>query len=154
MGKEIERKYLVCGDAWRKGLRGIRYSQSYIPSDHAVVRVRVCDDHAMLTIKGELDGIARTEYEYPIPPVDAYEMLEKFCTQPYINKTRYHLDYAGKAWVIDEFHGANQGLIVAEIELEAVDQPVEKPPWAGEDVSEDPRYFNFNLATRPYTCWD
>jgi adenylate cyclase len=109
--------------------------------------------HAYLTIKGASTGITRAEYEYEIPVADATELLDQLCQQPLIEKHRYTLTYEGMTWEVDEFFGENQGLIVAEIELERPDQPFAQPPWLGEEVTADPRYFNAALSQQPYTRW-
>lgn len=154
MGTEIERKFLVRNDSWRHGARGVTCRQGYLTLDrHRLVRVRVMGDEAYLTIKAETGPIARREYEYPIPRDDAEEMLVHLCERPFIEKRRYTLLYRGVEWIIDEFSGDNEGLIVAEVELEREDQEVVLPEWAGEEVSLDPRYLNFNLIKYPYGQW-
>ncbi len=153
MGKEIERKYLVKGDAWRSLGEGTLYRQGYLNSaKERVVRARTMGDKAALTIKGITTGATRLEFEYEIPFDDATQLLE-LCEQPLIEKTRYKIPYGGLTWEIDEFHGVNDGLIVAECELEAEDQAIDKPDWIGEEVTGDPRYFNSNLIANPYSKW-
>ncbi|TVQ28817.1 MAG: CYTH domain-containing protein [Wenzhouxiangella sp.] len=154
MATEIERKFLVKGDEYREQAQGRRYRQAYLSTDkERVVRVRVVDQEAWLTIKGRTRGVSRAEFEYPIPVEDAIDMLENLCQQPVIDKTRYRLPLGDHVWEIDEFHGVNDGLVVAEIELEDEDQPFEKPDWLGDEVSGDPRYFNANLIAHPYRDW-
>ncbi|MCH8477108.1 MAG: CYTH domain-containing protein [Wenzhouxiangella sp.] len=154
MGTEIERKFRVTGHQYRDLAVGTRYRQAYLSTDkERVVRVRVVDDQAWLTIKGKTRGVSRTEFEYEIPVTDAVDMLENLCQQPIIDKTRYRLPLAEHVWEIDEFHGVNNGLIVAEIELSSEDESFEKPDWLGEEVSGDPRYFNANLIAHPYRDW-
>jgi adenylate cyclase len=154
MGKEIERKFLVTGEAWRKG-EVSDYRQGYLSIDkQRTVRVRVAGDVARLTVKGITEGATRAEYEYPIPVADAKSMLETLCLRPLIEKRRYRIRHGGMTWEIDEFLGENAGLVVAEIELETVQQPFDKPSWVGEEVTSDPRYYNANLVTRPYTTWE
>ena len=154
MGKEIERKFLVTGEAWRKG-EVSDYRQGYLSIDkQRTVRIRVAGDMARLTIKGISEGATRAEYEYPIPVADAKSMLETLCLRPLIEKRRYRIRHGGMTWEIDEFLGENAGLIIAEIELETVQQPFDKPSWVGEEVTSDPRYYNANLVTRPYTTWE
>lgn len=153
MGTEIERKFLLKDDAWRKGASGQAYRQGYLSTDkERTVRVRVVGTQAMLTIKGMTHGIRRVEFEYPIPLTDADGLLE-LCHRPLIEKTRYRVEHDGLVWEIDEFHGENAGLVVAEVELERESQAVTLPPWIGEEVSDDPRYFNSNLARHPYREW-
>ena len=154
MGKEIERKYLINDDSWRKGASGTTYRQGYLSTvKQRTVRVRTIDDKGFLTIKGITIGATRREYEYEIPTADANEMLDELCEKPIIEKTRFKIYHAGLTWEIDEFSGVNQGLIVAEVELESEDQNIDFPPWVGVEVSGDPRYFNSNLIAKPYANW-
>ena len=154
MGKEIERKYLIKDDTWRKQASGITYRQGYLSTvKERTVRVRTIDDKGFLTIKGITIGATRREYEYEIPTADANEMLDELCEKPIIEKTRFKIYHAGLTWEIDEFAGVNQGLIVAEVELESEDQNIDFPPWVGEEVSGDPRYFNSNLIANPFANW-
>ncbi len=154
MPKEIERKFLVTSDAWRQLGTGRAYRQGYlaITSTHTV-RVRVVGDQGYLTVKGKLSGITRLEYEYPIPVQEAHEMLNQLCEKPLIEKTRYCVECKGHIWEVDEFSGENQGLVVAEVELESEDQRVELPEWVGQEVSEDSRYLNASLVKNPYSHW-
>ncbi|MDE1045473.1 MAG: CYTH domain-containing protein [Nitrospinaceae bacterium] len=154
MGKEIERKYLIKDDTWRKDASGTTYRQGYLSTvKERTVRVRTIDDKGFLTIKGITIGATRREYEYEIPMADANEMLDELCEKPIIEKTRFKISHAGLTWEIDEFAGVNQGLIVAEVELESEDQNIDFPPWVGEEVSGDPRYFNSNLIANPFANW-
>lgn len=154
MGLEIERKFLVKNDAWRGLVTPVVMCQAYISADPArIVRVRIEDEQARLTVKGKATGISRAEWEYPIPVEDALRMLESVCTAQQIIKHRYRIPYAGFTWEVDEFFGANQGLVVAEIELASEDQVFEKPEWIGEEVSHDFRYANANLLNHPYSSW-
>lgn len=154
MALEIERKYLVVGEAWRQDASSVPYRQGYLATEpERNVRVRLAGPKAKLTIKGKAEGIARIELEYSIPVEDAETMLDRLCHQPLIEKVRHTVDHEGHEWVIDEFAGVNQGLIVAEIELEAEDQDFPLPPWAGEEVTHDPRYLNANLVSKPYSAW-
>ena len=154
MGKEIERKYLIKDDTWRKDASGTTYRQGYLSTvKERTVRVRTIDDKGFLTIKGITIGATRREYEYEIPMADANEMLDELCEKPIIEKTRFKISHAGVTWEIDEFAGVNQGLIVAEVELESEDQNIDFPPWVGEEVSGDPRYFNSNLIANPFANW-
>lgn len=151
---EIERKFLVAGDAWRAGATGILYRQGYLCTDPArTVRVRLGNDTAILAIKGAGNGIARPEFEYPLPFDEATVLLDHHCLQPLVEKYRYLVPFAGLTWEIDEFLGANAGLLLAEVELEHSDQPVPLPPWIGREVTGDPRYYNAWLARHPYTMW-
>lgn len=154
MGQEIERKFLVRSMGWKVGAVGIPYRQGYLCRQEArTVRVRIAGDEAYLTIKGQALGIARLEYEYPIPLAEASELLDRLCLKPLIEKTRYRIEYRGRVWEVDEFSGENQGLVVAEVELESPDQPLELPDWVGEEVTHDPRYLNANLVEYPFSRW-
>jgi len=154
MSTEIERKFLVAGTRWKDGAVGRRLRQGYLSvEEQRTVRVRAVDDQAWLTIKGLAKGYTRVEYEYPIPAADARALLETLCHQPIIDKTRYEIRHAGHLWEVDEFHGANAGLVVAEIELGSEQDTFERPPWLGDEVSDDPRYFNANLIRHPFRDW-
>lgn len=154
MAKEIERKYLLKDDSWRKLAQGTVYCQGYIATQHQVtVRVRIVGKQGYLTIKSPTVECSRLEFEYPIPVEDAQEMLRTLCEQPLIEKTRYKIEWGGLIWEIDEFEGLNKGLILAEVELNNINQQIVLPPWVGEEVSQDPRYFNSQLVTHPYSQW-
>jgi adenylate cyclase len=153
MPLEIERKFLVISDAWRDGTPGTRLSQGYLTRDKdRTVRVRTSGEKAWLTIKGNSEGIRRSEFEYEIPVEEGRELLG-LCLPSVIDKTRYEVHFAGHLWEIDVFHGDNGGLIVAEVEIEDESVKPELPPWVGKEVSEDARYYNSALATRPYAIW-
>jgi CYTH domain-containing protein len=152
MGIEIERKFLVVGDDWRKA-PAVPYAQGYLNRDkQRTVRVRVVQDKAWLTVKGASHGATRTEFEYAIPLADAEQLLA-LCDGPLVRKLRRVVEHAGATWEIDEFQGDNAGLVVAEIELVAEDQAFEAPPWLGAEVTHDARYFNSNLAAAPFCTW-
>lgn len=154
MGKEIERKFLVQGDAWRALAPGVQYRQGYLNSaKERTVRVRTVGERAFLTIKGINTGATRSEYEYPIPPADCNAMLDSLAEKPLIEKTRRKISHRGLIWEVDEFFGENAGLIVAEVELQSEGQAFEKPEWVGSEVTTDPRYFNSNLVRNPYAKW-
>jgi adenylate cyclase len=154
MAQEIERKFLVRGDAWRALARGTTYRQGYLNSaKERTVRIRTADSQAFITIKGMTVGATRFEYEYEIPLGDAKEMLETLAEKPLIEKTRYKIQVGNLTWEIDEFLGENTGLIVAEVELKSEDQTFDKPVWVGDEVTYDPRYFNANLVKNPFTRW-
>ena len=154
MGKEIERKFLVRGDVWRSLAKGTAYRQGYLNSaKERTVRIRTIDAQAFLTIKGLTVGATRSEYEYEIPLADCNAMLDALAEKPIIEKKRYKIPFKGLTWEIDEFFGENDGLIVAEVELKSETQIFEKPEWAGEEVTADPRYFNSNLIKHPYSKW-
>jgi CYTH domain-containing protein len=153
MGIEIERKFLVKNNTWRSEAVGIDYCQGYLSRKPEItVRVRTEGEKAFLTIKGPSEGISRPEFEYEIPFHEAQE-LQRLCTTPLIKKRRYRILHEGKIWEVDEFHGENEGLIVAEIELHHPQEPIALPSWAGEEVSHDPRYYNSNLAVHPFSKW-
>jgi CYTH domain-containing protein len=116
------------------------------------VRVRLAGENAWLTVKGRSEGLARAEFEYPIPVDDARALLE-ICLPSVIDKTRHRVGFGGHLWEIDVFHGANEGLVMAEVELDDASVPPALPPWAGEEVSDDFRYYNTSLASRPFGLW-
>ena len=154
MALEIERKFLV--DVNRLGALngGRRIVQGYIPTAGTTsVRVRLVDEAAWLTLKGPSRGMTREEFEYTIPVGDAREILARLCDERVIEKTRYLVENAGHTWEVDVFSGANQGLVVAEVELAAESEAVQVPDWATREVTDDPRYRNANLATRPWRDW-
>jgi adenylate cyclase len=154
MGQEIERKFLVVGDAWREQAQGEVICQGYIPTQDArTVRVRRVGDRAYLTLKGPAVGLVRPEFEYAIPADDAQTILDTLCQPPLIEKTRYRLPQGDIVWEIDEFWGDNEGLIMAEVELTQADQLVELPDWIGQEVSDDARYYNSYLARHPFKTW-
>ena len=181
MGKEIERKFLVVGERWKEGATAVRYRQGYLTVGPPVaVRVRIAGVEAFLTIKRSAlticqnttnCDITRDEFEYPIPIEDAEAMLNArimdghnslsnddklwggLCEGHPMEKVRYKVAYGGMLWEIDVFEGANEGLVVAEIELSHPDQDFERPPWLGEEVSGDPRYLNTSLSRCPYSRW-
>lgn len=154
MAQEIERKFLVTGADWKQSAPGVTYRQGYLSSaKERVVRVRTEGDRGVLTIKGITSGVSRLEFEYDIPRADAERMLDELCERPLIEKTRYRVPAGEVTWDIDEFHGENAGLVVAEVELTHEDQPFDRPAWLGREVSGDPRYFNANLIAHPFRDW-
>lgn len=153
MGIEIERKFLVTNEIWKSKTAGILYCQGYLNSEKTrTVRVRTIEQTAFLTIKGISRGAKRAEYEYEIPFADGLALLE-LCEKPIISKHRYKLDVEGMIWEIDEFHGENEGLVVAEIELENETQTFVLPDFIGKEVTDDARYFNSSLIKNPYSKW-
>lgn len=161
MGVEIERKFLLAGDGWRSSVaRSERIAQGYLVGAAALrmgaarasVRVRVAGTAAWLNVKAAVPGIRRAEYDIAMPVADARELLETLC-DGVIEKVRHHVPVEDALFEIDEFLGDNQGLVVAEIELRAVDQPVPRPPWLGREVSDQPRYCNVNLIQHPFRNW-
>jgi CYTH domain-containing protein len=151
MHTEIERKFLVNLDIWKPSGAGTYYKQGYISSDdNCVVRVRIAGDKAFFCIKALVANFTRHEFEYEIPVEDAERLLELFCKKPLIEKHRHKENHHGKLWEIDVFHAENEGLVVAEIELEREDEEVELPVFVTKEVSTDARYFNFNLQKSPF----
>ena len=154
MAIETERKFLLHYLPTSLLVDGTLIRQGYmINRKNMVVRVRLSGDQGFLTIKGATCNASRKEFEYPVPKQDAREMLLLFCKEPLIEKIRYQIQFKGFEWVIDQFSGDNQGLVVAEIELDSIDQPFEKPDWIGKEVTHDPKYFNSNLIEKPYSTW-
>jgi CYTH domain-containing protein len=154
MAKEIERKFRVEGDAWREGAISVAFRQGYLSTvKERTVRVRVAGDQGTLTIKGITIGATRTEFEYQIPVEDANAMLDELCERPIIEKTRHVVEVGELTWEVDEFGGENDGLIVAEVELESADQNIDPPGWIGVEVTDDPRFYNANLIAHPYSTW-
>lgn len=154
MAKEIERKFLVQGEQWRTLATGRYYCQGYIPTQgKQTVRVRIIGEQGYLTLKGPTVGISRSEFEYPIPLEDAQAILAELCDRPIIEKHRYRIPVGDLTWEVDEFAGENQGLILAEVELNDAEQTVALPPWIGQEVTGDPRYYNSNLVKHPFKDW-
>jgi len=154
MGIEIERKFLVHGEGWRQQASAqTRFSQGYLSRDPArTVRVRIAGEQAFLTIKGATTGASRAEFEYGIPLADARQLLA-ISDGPGVEKIRHLCPHEGMTWEVDEFLGANAGLVVAEIELQSEGQAFGRPAWLGEEVTGDARYVNANLAVHPFTRW-
>ncbi|MEK6747768.1 MAG: CYTH domain-containing protein [Pseudomonadota bacterium] len=155
MAEEIERKYLVVNEHWRAAAtHSAVYRQGYLTqSGPASVRVRIEGELAFLNIKSATLGIRRTEFEYAIPLADARHMLQHLCNGPCVEKIRHFVPVGDKIWEVDEFTGANAGLVVAEVELLDEHEHVELPLWAGNEVSHDPRYYNVSLVKLPYSAW-
>ena len=155
MPTEIEKKFLVQNDSWRAHV--IRYShfkQGYMSSNVSCsIRVRIEAKNAWLNIKSATLGITRKEYDYEIPVDEAEEMLASLCDKPLIEKTRYFVEHDKHTWEIDVFSGENEGLVVAEVELESTDEAIKLPDWVGTEVSDDPRYYNVCLIKNPYSAW-
>ncbi len=158
MPVEIERKFLLCADP--PHAVGVEMIQGYLCKDpERTIRVRIegaggsaAQMRAVLTVKGKPEGIARPEYEYDIPAAEARELME-LCVGSLVEKTRYRHRTGKHVWEVDVFHGANRGLIVAEIELSDQWEDFEKPNWIGDEVSSDARYANSSLSVEPYTQW-
>ncbi len=154
MGVEIERKFLVAGNDWRRSVRSSRQlKQGYLAVDGGTtVRVRTDGQSAWLTIKGSPQGLARPEFEYEIPAAEASALLD-LCQGRTVEKTRHLIPTDGHVWEVDEFEGRNSGLIVAEIELRDAAEKFARPAWLGAEVTEDPRYLNASLAVHPFSQW-
>lgn len=151
---EIERKYLVKGDDWKSSSDSVFVRQGFLSLDkNCTVRVRSVEGTGVITVKGPTKGISRAEFEYKIPVDEAEEMLGSLCSGSVIEKRRYRIPEGDLVWEVDEFFGDNEGLIMAEVELNSEDQAVDIPSWIGEEVSDDARYFNSYLATNPYKDW-
>lgn len=155
MAVEIERKFLVLNDDWQAAAdQGRLLRQGYLAgNERSSVRVRIDGDVANINIKSATLGIRRQEYEYSIPIHDAKEMLENLCAGHQIEKTRYHVQVSEHTWEVDVFAGDNAGLVVAEIELSSEDESFVIPAWAGDDVSNDHRYYNVSLVNHPFKDW-
>ncbi len=161
MGIEIERKFLVTGDGWRADAHAvIAMAQGYINDQAAMdsgaqkasVRVRIQGDAAYLNLKSRELGHTRQEFDYPVPVEDARALLA-LCVGGLIDKRRHLVNHGGLLWEVDEFLGDNAGLVVAEVELTSADQVFDKPEWAGAEVTDELRYYNLALASRPYAQW-
>jgi adenylate cyclase len=158
MASEIERKFLVLDSSWQEQSSQSRYlRQGYLTrieqGGNSSIRVRISDTEAWLNIKSSTLGISRLEYEYGIPLEDAREMLDLLVQGPVLEKTRHLIPFEDHTWELDVFHGENQGLVVAEIELTHENETFAKPAWLGREVSADPRYYNVNLITHPWSEW-
>ncbi len=145
---EIERKFLLKSDNWKKSVsKTIHIKQGYISINPlSVVRIRITDSKSFLTIKGKGTDISHPEYEYEIPTKDAEEMYNLFCQDNGLAKIRHIVEYKGHKWEIDEFEGRHKGLILAEVEIKSENEKVEIPDWAAEEVTGNPKYYNSNLV--------
>ena len=155
MPQEIERKFKVCGEFKALAKKAMRISQGYLSSvPERTVRVRIRDGQGFLTVKGKSDiyGVSRFEWEKEIDTSDAQQLLQ-LCEPGAIDKVRYLIDYAGHTFEVDEFHGDNEGLVMAELELKSGDETFERPSWLGEEVTGDPRYYNAALTRNPFKNW-
>jgi len=155
MGLEIERKFLVDHEKWKKHKKreGTHYRQGYLLDQaNSTIRVRSAGKKGFITIKGSTSGISRKEFEYSIPVKEAIELIDGFAKSE-VEKIRYRIRYKGKLWEVDEFLGDNDGLIMAEIELQSEDEAFEKPTWITREVSDDKRYYNSYLSKKPFKTW-
>ncbi len=150
MAIEIERKFLIDTDKLPPLPEPLVIKQGYIPAEGATVRVRIKNGEAYLTLKGKAKALVRSEFEYPVPYEDALAMLAELCAAPLIEKKRYEIMFEGHLWEVDIFEGENEGLFLAEIELQSAEESFVLPPWVTREVTEDKRYYNANLRTLPY----
>ncbi len=154
MAMEIERKFLVQGNAWRSQVHASRsLVQGYLGGDRCSVRVRIDGIEAYLNIKSRTRGTSRLEFEYPIPLADARTLLSELAGKE-VTKTRHLVQNGAHLWEVDEFAGANSGLIVAEVELSAADEHYDRPQWLGREVTDEQRYYNAALVQSPFGDWN
>lgn len=155
MAVEIERKFLVARLPELEGAVAEPMVQGYLRADAGgSVRVRITGAGAWLNVKGPGEGSRRLEFEYPVPSEDAREMLDALAVGHPVEKVRYRLEHAGYLWEVDVFSGDNDGLVIAEVELDREDESPPLPPWVGEEVTGDPRYYNASLTRTPFRSWD
>ena len=153
MPLEIERKFLVVSDDYRLTAKLVDIKQAYLSvDDNMAIRIRVEGIQASINIKSKKSERVNHEFEYIIPMDEAISLI-KMSPYPIIEKTRYVIEYEGKAWEVDKFHADNDGLTVAEIELDNENEEFGMPPWLGEEVTADYRYLNSNLAKNPFSSW-
>lgn len=155
MSIEIERKFLVAHDAWRRAaVSRLAITQGYLASTvKCSIRLRVAGDGATLSVKGMTPGTSRDEFEYPVAVADARYMLATLCQGLPVRKIRHLVPCAAHRYEVDEFEGPNAGLVVAELELASPDEAFERPGWLGEEVTGHARYYNFRLAAVPFGGW-
>ncbi len=155
MAQEIEHKFLIKNNDWVEHVdKSSEYKQGYLISDDKrSIRVRISNNTAWLNIKSASIGTLRQEYEYEIPLEEGKEILNTLCEKPMIEKIRHFVPYKQHLWEIDVFSGDNEGLVVAEVELSKVGEAFEKPPWLGNEVTDDIRYYNNQLCKNPYKDW-
>lgn len=155
MPLEIEHKYLVKTDLWKKVTpeKSIEIKQAYLLTDPAkTIRIRTAGEKGFMTIKGKTVNAGRPEFEYEIPYADSIDLIRNFCSEP-IEKIRHYVTVESKVWEVDEFQGLNVGLVIAEIELQSETEEYKKPEWVDKDVTQDARYANSNLSKKPFTTW-
>lgn len=155
MGLETERKFLVDKKKWSELAKptGEMYRQGYLLADPVkTIRARMAEKSGFLTIKGKTEGASRAEYEYAIPLTDAKELIDRFSVSE-VTKKRYKISVDHKVWDVDEFLGDNEGLILAEIELQNENEPFTRPAWVTTEVTTDKRYYNAYLSMHPYKTW-
>lgn len=153
MAVEIERKFLLADESWRSAIaRSTRMVQGYLGGERCSTRIRIEGERAFLNVKSRDLGMRRSEYEFEIPRADAEAMLAEFCPER-VEKVRHEVVHAGRTFEIDEFLGANAGLVVAELELGDEHEAFERPAWLGLEVTNERRYYNVALAKEPYGRW-
>ena len=153
MPLEIERKYLIISNEYRNNSTFTEITQAYLSiSNKMAIRIRINGLQASLAIKSKISERINREYEYNIP-IDEARSIMNLDSLPIINKVRYQVEYESHIWEVDEFHGKNDGLVIAEIELEDEYEEFKKPPWLGQEVTADTRYLNSNLAVNPFKEW-
>ncbi|WP_299872959.1 CYTH domain-containing protein [uncultured Cocleimonas sp.] len=154
MAKEIERKFLIDLGLIGDLPDGKLISQGFIgTNDKTVVRTRIIGDKAFLTLKGEVIGFTRSEFEYQIPIDDATNIIKELCSGGVVDKTRYEIIHEKHTWEIDIFHGQNEGLVVAEVEVQSESESVSLPKWIVKEVTGESKYFNVSLLNNPYSQW-
>jgi len=155
MATEIERKFKVISDEYKKIGKPLNCKQGYLNTQNEpLVRIRIMGEKAYLTLKGKNEGIRRLEFEYEIPVLDAEELLSNFCSTTLIEKNRYILTVKDTVWEVDEFLGENSGLVIAEVELLSENDNFSKPSWIGQEVSHETKYYNYKLVEHPYSKWN
>ena len=156
MALEIERKFLVTDDSYKAmAFHSDRIAQGYLCREGGnSARVRVRGDKGYITVKGPSkdNGLSRFEWEKEIPANEAWELIQ-LCHGGIIDKTRYLVEYGNHIFEVDEFHGENSGLVIAEVELGSIDESFEKAPFLGTEVTGDKRYYNSSLTRIPYSLW-
>jgi adenylate cyclase len=155
MGIEIERKFLVDHEKWNKLSKpeGTHFRQGYLLNkDNKTIRIRTTDKQGFITFKGATEGISRKEFEYKIPTEDGTELLDIFAKSE-IEKIRFRIEFEGKLWEVDQFLGDNEGLIMAEIELQSETETFKQPDWIAKEVTDDERYYNSYLSIHPFKRW-
>lgn len=155
MSLEIERKFLVIGDFKPFISSSYRIKQGYFTLKGPTVRIRIKGEKGYITIKGKSTngGLSRYEWEKEISVEEANELLE-LCDERMVDKTRYEVVYKNQTFEVDEFYGLNQGLVIAELELETENQAIDKPDWLGKEVTGEKKYYNSKLCKNPYLIWD
>lgn len=154
MGIEIERKYLIKSNEWKSLGDKKFYQQGYLLSDkNRTIRIRTIEEKGFITIKGSAKGISRNEFEYEIPVEEARVILETLCEKPFIKKYRTKIQLNNLIWEVDEFIDENNGLVIAEVELQNENQKIVIPNWVGKEVTGNIKYYNAMLIKNPFTKW-